>query len=138
MAALVREGLVESAHDCSDGGLAVALAESCFEASVGTEVDLASQELPREVTLFAEDASRIVISCDPANRQRIQQIAVEYGVAADFLGKTVPENFVIRLDGKVVVSAALSQLKQVWEQALPQALHVQSPEHLVPEILQKS
>jgi phosphoribosylformylglycinamidine synthase len=138
MAALAREGLLESAHDCSDGGLAVALAECGFEATVGARIDLSSRELAAEVVLFAEDASRMVISCDPAKRQRIQEIAVEYGVAADLIGETVPEKFEVRLDGKIVASAPVSELKQVWEQALPRALHVESREHLVPEVLQKS
>src|SRR5262245_58248402 len=138
MIALAGEGLLESAHDCSDGGLAVALAECGFEAGVGAQMNLLSADLAAEVVLFAEDASRIVTSCDPANLQRIQQIAVEYGVAADLIGETVPEKFEIRLDGRVVVSAEVSKLKEVWEQALPRALHVESREHLVPEVLQKS
>jgi phosphoribosylformylglycinamidine synthase II len=135
---LVREGLVESAHDCSDGGLAVALGECGFEALIGAEISLRSEGQPAEAVLFGEDASRIVVSCDPAKVEGIQQIAIKYGVAAEVLGETVPEKFVIELDGKVVVSAAVSELKRTWEQALPRALHVESREHLVPEVLQKS
>ncbi|MCI0351877.1 MAG: phosphoribosylformylglycinamidine synthase subunit PurL [Acidobacteriales bacterium] len=138
MIELAGERLLESAHDCSDGGLAVALAESGFERSLGVAVSLPAVGLAPEVVLFGEDASRIVTSCDPGYVQRIQQIAVKYGVAADRIGETVPEKFEIRLDGKIVASAAVSELKQVWEQALPQALHVESREHLVPEVLQKS
>src|SRR5262249_10051495 len=67
MVALAGEGLLQSAHDCSDGGLAVASAECAFEAGVGAQVNLWSSELASEVMLFAEDASRIVTSCDPAN-----------------------------------------------------------------------
>jgi phosphoribosylformylglycinamidine synthase len=135
---LIAERLIDSAHDCSEGGLAVAVAESGFESLIGARVDLSSNGLASEVALFAEDASRIVISCDPANLQRIQEIAVKYGVAADLLGQTVPEHLEIRLDGKVVASAAVSELKQIWDLALPRALHLETPEHLVPETLQKS
>jgi predicted P-loop ATPase len=59
-------------------------------------------------------------------------------VRADRLGQTIPEKLVIRIDGKVAVSAPVSELKQVWDTALTQALHTQTPEHLVPEVLQKS
>ena len=136
--ALISERLIDSAHDCSDGGIAVALAECGSEASVGAQVDLVSNGLAPEMVLFGEDSSRIVISCDPAKLQRLQQIAVEYRVAADLLGETVPENLEIRLDGKVVVSAGVSELTRIGEQALPRALHLETPEHLVPETLQKS
>ena len=62
---IIQEDLAESAHDCSDGGLAVSLAESAFPQSVGFKVRLDSQGLPGEFVLFGEEASRVVISCDP-------------------------------------------------------------------------
>ena len=62
---LIQQGLVDSAHDCADGGLAVALAEKAFPKGVGARVNLASGGLFAEFALFGEDASRIVISCDP-------------------------------------------------------------------------
>ncbi len=65
---LIQQGLVESVHDCSDGGLAVALAEKTFAKGVGARVNLASGGLPAEFVLFGEDASRIVLSCDPGQR----------------------------------------------------------------------
>ena len=64
---LIQQGLVDSVHDCSDGGLAVALAEKALAKRVGARVNLASNGLPAEFVLFGEDASRIVLSCDPAN-----------------------------------------------------------------------
>jgi phosphoribosylformylglycinamidine synthase II len=119
---LIQAGLVESAHDCSDGGLAVALAEKAFTKGVGARVNLASGGLPAEFVLFGEDASRIVVSCDPANVARIQQVAEKYGIAADVLGETIPEQLEIRLDGNVVVSAAVSELSQTYESALESTL----------------
>ena len=102
---LIQQGLVDSVHDCSDGGLAVALAEKAFAKGIGARVNLASNGLPAEFVLFGEDASRIVLSCDPGNVSRIQQVAEKYGIAADVLGETIPERLEISLDGKVVVSA---------------------------------
>ncbi|HXE91810.1 MAG TPA: phosphoribosylformylglycinamidine synthase subunit PurL [Terriglobales bacterium] len=121
---LIREGLVESAHDCSEGGLAVALAECGFAQGMGARMELASGGLPAEVVLFGEDASRVLVSCDEKNVQRIQQIGLTYGVAADAVGRTLPEQLQIVVDGKPVVSAAVSELKRAWSQALEQALDV--------------
>ena len=119
---LIQQGLVDSVHDCSDGGLAVALAEKALAKRVGARVNLASNGLPAEFTLFGEDASRIVLSCDPAKVPRIQEIAEEKGIAADVLGETIPERLEISLDGQVVVSAAVADLYQTYESALEASL----------------
>src|SRR5256712_153574 len=84
----IQAGLVDSAHDCSEGGVAVALAESAFPRGVGLKGNLAAQGLPAEVGLYGEEASRVVISCDRGNLLGIQQIAVNYGLSADIIGET--------------------------------------------------
>src|SRR4029077_2297881 len=72
---LVDAGLIDSAHDCSEGGLAVALARASFPNGIGCRIELSANELAPEFVLFGEDASRIVISCDPGNVARIKQLA---------------------------------------------------------------
>jgi phosphoribosylformylglycinamidine synthase len=119
---LIQQGLVDSVHDCSDGGLAVALAEKAFAKGVGARVNVVSNGLPAEFALFGEDASRIVLSCDPANLSRIQEIAEKHGIAADVLGETIPERLEISLDGQMVVSAPVSELSAAYESALESAL----------------
>ena len=125
MVEMIRAGLVESAHDCSEGGLAVALAESSFPKGIGFSVDVASAGLPPEFALFGEDASRIMISCDSNNLSGIQQIAVKYGLLVDNLGRTVPELAEIKLDGRLVVSASVSELNRTFESALEMALRTE-------------
>ncbi|MFZ0300227.1 MAG: AIR synthase related protein, partial [Candidatus Sulfotelmatobacter sp.] len=119
---LIEQGLVESVHDCSDGGLAVALAEKAFAKGVGARVNVASNGLPAEFALFGEDASRIVLSCTPGNVARIQEVAEKYGIAADILGETIPDQLEISLDGQSVVSAPVSELSAAYESALELAL----------------
>jgi phosphoribosylformylglycinamidine synthase II len=119
---LIQQGMVDSVHDCSDGGLAVALAEKAFAKGVGARVNVVSHGLPAEFVLFGEDASRIVLSCDPGDVLRIEQIAEKYGIAADVLGETIPERMEISLDGNVIVSAAVSELRVAYESALESAL----------------
>jgi phosphoribosylformylglycinamidine synthase subunit PurL len=138
---LGRSGLIESAHDCSEGGLAVALARCAIQKGMGCTAELRSawtgegarhhtdsgdsQALAAEFVLFGEDASRIVISCDPANVARIKQIAAKHGISADVLGETVSGNLEIKVDGRAVISASVAELRDVYENALEQALRTE-------------
>jgi phosphoribosylformylglycinamidine synthase subunit PurL len=119
---LISTGVIDSAHDCSDGGLAVALARISFPKEVGCRVELSANGLAPEFVLFGEDAGRIVISCDPGNVARIKEVAQKHGIFADQLGETVPETIDIRLDGRTVISAAVSELNDEYEGALERAL----------------
>ena len=119
---LIEAGLVNSAHDCSDGGLAVALARCSFKKGIGCSVNLVANGLGTEFLLFGEDASRIVISCDPVNVARIKEIGAKNGVSAALLGETLSGNIEIKVDGRVAVSAAVSDLRDDYEGALEQAL----------------
>jgi phosphoribosylformylglycinamidine synthase subunit PurL len=122
---MIGAGLVESAHDCSEGGVAVTLAESAFANGVGVRVNLASQGLPPEFALFGEDASRVVISCDRSQLPGIQQVAGKYGLSADEIGETVSEQFEIKLDESVVVSATINELRDSHDGALEAALRTE-------------
>jgi phosphoribosylformylglycinamidine synthase subunit PurL len=122
VAEMIEHGLLDSAHDCADGGLGVGLAEKAFPKGVGARVNLASGGLFAEFALFGEDASRIVISCDPPKVARIQEVAGNHGVNAEVIGETIPDRLEISIDGKVVISAAVSELMAAYEGALESAL----------------
>jgi phosphoribosylformylglycinamidine synthase len=119
---LIQHGLVDSTHDCADGGLAVALAEKAFPAGVGARVNLASGGLFEEFALFGEDASRIVISCDPAKVARIKEVAGNHSVEAEVIGETIPGRLEVSLDGKVVISGPVSEFRAAYEGTLESAL----------------
>jgi phosphoribosylformylglycinamidine synthase len=123
---IIQDGFVESAHDCSEGGLAVTLAESAFPFQVGLKVDVAFEELPPEFVLFGEDAGRVVVSCDPDQVRRIQEVAVKHGISANLIGETIPEKIEISLDGRLVVSASAGELCDIYEGALEQALRTEA------------
>jgi len=135
---MINQGLIESAKDCSEGGLAVTLAECGFARGIGAQVDLSSYGLVPEFVLFGEDASRILISCDPRNVGRIQQIAVQFGLSAESIGETVQDELKVCVAAVVAAAADVSQLRDIWAGALERALHVETEERLVPETLQKS
>jgi phosphoribosylformylglycinamidine synthase subunit PurL len=130
MITMINQGLVDSVHDCSDGGLAVALAEKAFTKVIGARVNLMAGELPAEFVLFGEDASRILLSCDPQHVSRIKEVAAKQGVAASVIGETIPEQLEISLDGNVMVSATISELSTTYENALESALRT-DPDRVV-------
>ena len=119
---LIRQELLDSAHDCSEGGIAVALAEKIFAKHVGARVNLTSCGLFSEHSLFGEDASRIVVSCDPGHVARIKEVARNCGVAAEVIGETIPEMLEVALDGKTVIQAPIAELEEAYEVALEAAL----------------
>ncbi len=124
LVAIIQAGLVESAHDCADGGLAVALVESALPAEFGLNVKLPKSQTALEFLLFAEDASRVVLSCDPSQLPRIQQLAEEYEISADVLGETGSDRVEISVGNDSVISASVQELREAYEGALEKALSI--------------
>ncbi len=117
---VVAEGLAESSHDLSDGGLAVALAECSFSpGNIGARIDLDS-ELRPELLLFHEGPSRILVST--ANAARVQQICSAHQVAAPKIGVTAVGSLTIANRGTVLIDSPVSELHNLWEGALERYL----------------
>jgi len=117
---MARAGAAESAHDLSDGGLAVALAECSFGAAgVGAEIALDSNLRP-EFLLFHEGPSRVLIST--AEPERVAEIALRHGVEALRVGGTIEGEIVIRRQGQELVRAQIDSLRNVFGQALENQL----------------
>jgi phosphoribosylformylglycinamidine synthase len=138
---IVRAGLAESAHDLSDGGLAIALAESSFGPNaIGATIDLpVARALLRAastlmgslvpqpdlaIALFHEGPSRILLST--SEPEKIIQIANTHGVETVRIGVTMKERIQIRHRSQMVLDCEIADLKQPWETALEHLLH---PEH---------
>ena len=118
-------GLLHSAHDCSDGGLAVAIAECCFSSlgrnAIGAEVEL-DGDLPEETLLFAESPSRIVITFDPDDEESIQRIAETNSAPFAVIGRVGGDRLTIRAAGEVAVDASVAQLENTWRSGLTRML----------------
>jgi phosphoribosylformylglycinamidine synthase II len=99
---LIRAGLVKSAHDCSEGGLAVALAECCFnpEQLFGAEIDLKAGNTSADTVLFNESQSRVIISVAPKDAERTTSILRDYGVPFQQLGKVGGDSLCIRVNNE--------------------------------------
>jgi len=83
---------------------------------------LLSGGLPAEFVLFGEDASRVVVSCDLNSLPRIQQVALKYSIVCEQIGETTSDHIEIRIDGRAAVSATVSELREVYENALEETL----------------
>jgi phosphoribosylformylglycinamidine synthase II len=124
---MIKAGLIESAHDCSDGGLSVALAESCFSSyrreAIGCRVGLAG-DLSAAALLFSESPSRIVLSAVQSNVDQIIAIAEEQDVPATVIGRTGGERLVIEVNGEIVVDRIVADVESAWRNTLPRMLEV--------------
>jgi phosphoribosylformylglycinamidine synthase subunit PurL len=126
MVALAEAGTVKSAHDVSDGGLAVALAESCFASDgLGAEIGLDGEE-NAEYAVFGERGARVILSVAPENVGAVLATAREYKVGAREIGKVTRDNALrIQYKGHLVISAQVPLLKDVWASALERNLKIQ-------------
>jgi phosphoribosylformylglycinamidine synthase II len=119
---IIQAGLVESAHDPSDGGLAVAIAESCFSsyrrAAVGCEVDLQG-ELSQAALLFAETPSRMLLSVVAAKVDQVLKIADESNIRAAVIGKTGGGRLRISVNGEPVIDRPVAEVEAAWRGSLP-------------------
>ncbi len=118
----VRAGLVASAHDLSDGGLAVALAECCFgPEKVGARLSIASDQ-PSHVALFHEAPSRVLVSVSADQVDTVLQIASRHAVESPIVGETIADEFVVELNGTEAFRASVAELYAVWDTALERML----------------
>ena len=112
---LIGEELLSSAHDLSDGGLAVAAAESCLGGGWGAEIDAGREGNPLP-ELFGEGPSRILVSFDPKNRDRLFALAGEEKVDLREIGAVAGDALIIRHGGDIIIKLTLSDLKKVYEE----------------------
>lgn len=114
----IRDGLVASAHDLSEGGLAVALAESCISGKLGADVSLQS-ELRADIALFSESQSRILLSASPANAEELQARIAAAGVPVQRIGVVGKDQLHIAVNAKQAIQSPVAHLEKVWKDAIP-------------------
>ena len=113
----IEKGLVASAHDCSEGGLAVALTESCIsnpKKKLGAVVTLASGRIRRDALLFGESQSRIILSAKQKNAEKILQIARKNKTPISIIGKVGGSRLVINR----LINASVGGLYKAWSTAI--------------------
>src|SRR3989440_5039313 len=121
-------GLLRSAHDCSDGGLAVALAECCFSSLnrevFGAEIDLTG-EYDLATRLFSETPSRIVISFDQSALGDIEEIVAAASCPMTILGNVGSDRLRIESDGEEVIQLDVAEMEKTWRTSLAAKLQTE-------------
>jgi phosphoribosylformylglycinamidine synthase II len=132
---LASERVIRSAHDCSDGGLAVTLAECCFgTAGIGAEVSVESaaplpgqpedervrrdDHLSRAMTLFGESSSRVILSSAADHATIVLERAAAAHVPARIIGETGGNRLRIAVEGQIAVDVSVDEAERVWESAI--------------------
>ena len=110
---LIRSRQVDTVHDCSDGGLALALAEMAMAGGIGAVVAAAPEDLPLHAFLFGEDQGRYVIACDPDHAPDILYAASAGGIPAMALGLTGGDALILP-DGQAISVTALKTAHESW------------------------
>jgi phosphoribosylformylglycinamidine synthase len=127
----IRAGLLNSAHDCSEGGLAVALAECCFSHcghKVGAAIQLSTSKpspanfpsppIRSDTLLFGESQSRIVISCSGEDFNELENIIRKNKVAFLKLGEIRKNRLIIKRDEDTLIDIGIDELEEEWEEGL--------------------
>jgi phosphoribosylformylglycinamidine synthase len=123
-------GLLRSAHDCADGGLAVALVESCFSTlnrrQLGADVELLDALLPAPALLFSESPSRIIISFDESARAQVEEIAAQAGCPFNLLGRVTTDQLRIAADGAQLIALDINEMETAWRSSLGNELQAEA------------
>jgi phosphoribosylformylglycinamidine synthase len=119
----VRQGLIRSAHDCSEGGIAVTLAECAFgTGGIGLAVDLPAVDAPdgwaMTSTLFSESATRVVVSVAREQRAALLALARAFAVPAREIGQTGSARISVSINGRSGIDVPVSEAEAIWDSAL--------------------
>jgi phosphoribosylformylglycinamidine synthase len=124
-----QKGLLSSAHDCADGGLAVALAECCFSSlnrqALGADIDLTG-EYDIKTRLFSESPSRIIISFDQALLGDIEVVVAAAGCPMSLLGDVGSDQLRIESDGEQIIQLGVAEMESAWRSSLAGRLRAEA------------
>ncbi len=122
---MIGSGLLRSAHDLSEGGLAVGVAECSILGEIGAEINLKSRIRPDSL-FFGESQSRFLISCEQETREKVKEIARQHEVPLEEIGKVKGDRIIFRIGRKPLISLSLEKAVKAYFSALPEALGYQS------------
>ena len=120
----IETGIINSAHDCSEGGLAVALAESCItnkNRMLGATVELEG-DMRKDAILFGEAPSRIIVSVRKDKSAALEKIAKRHSIYCKALGNVGGEKLTVQCGGTKVIDLPLIKLSHTWRNAIPSRL----------------
>jgi phosphoribosylformylglycinamidine synthase len=118
--AAIKQGLIRSAHDTAEGGLAIALAECCFgdrENQIGAKV-VPKGEIRRDALYFGESQSRVILSIDPKNKIELQRLAGEQGIPLETIGLVAGTSLIINED----INLPVAEMAELFYESVGRAM----------------
>ena len=121
--AAIEARLIHSAHDASDGGLAVALAESCISGPVeyGADLEIVERDRP-DLALFGEGPSRVVVSVPPEAMEPFEHLMGEWTVPWQVIGRVGGHRFRVQIGGRPVIDLPVTELGHAWRNGFANAV----------------
>ncbi len=119
---MIRSGIIQSAHDSSEGGLATCLAESCIAnagSMKGAIIDLKNSNMRLDDVLFGEAPSRIVVSVKSSDLEKLEAAARKRSISYAKLGKVSGDKLIVKDNGEEVINLPVSKLSETWRNAIP-------------------
>jgi phosphoribosylformylglycinamidine synthase II len=119
----VSAGLIRSAHDCAEGGLAVTLAECCFDTGLGADADISAVDTAASgfgdvAAMFGESASLVVVSVAANQTAALQSLAKTEGVPATIIGRVGGDRIRVAVAGRGVLDEPLAEAERFWASAI--------------------
>lgn len=118
----IKEGFIKSAHDCSEGGLAVAIAESCIAGNLGAKLHIRGN-LRKDALLFGESQSRIVVTVDSKDLPALMKKATEANVKCESIGIVFGDKLRVYINNHLEIDIPLETMKKQWREALECAMN---------------
>ena len=123
----IQAGVIKSAHDVSEGGLAVAIAECCipFDESstgVGALIELQDEDMRPDALLFGETQSRIIISVSPEKVKDIFKMSTDLHVPVKIIGRVEGENLIIKRGSEIFIHMPIREIARIWRRAIPELM----------------
>ncbi|MGF1601961.1 MAG: phosphoribosylformylglycinamidine synthase subunit PurL [Thermosynechococcaceae cyanobacterium] len=121
----IRQGWIQSAHDCAEGGLAVAIAESCISGGLGADVALMSEALRWDEVLFAEGGARIVVSVRSQDQPAWESYLQAQAFSWEQLGQVSGQGtFTLTANDQRLLSVSLTEMTDCWSHAIEKKLNI--------------
>ncbi|MBS3938142.1 MAG: phosphoribosylformylglycinamidine synthase subunit PurL [Peptococcaceae bacterium] len=119
LVALAEGALLSSAHDCAEGGLAVAVAESAIQGGLGVSIDLSPlASMRKDALLFGESQSRVVVSLAPTHFSAVEMLAGAMGVPFVCLGRVEGDVLCLGQGQETIIRADVASLAELWRGAI--------------------
>ena len=120
----IEQGILNSAHDLSEGGLLVGLAESAILSGKGADLKLTAGKLRLDALLFAETLARAVVTVAPDKLAELTKLAEKHGVLAQNIGVVCGTNFTVSVDKEKIMTLPLEKMSDKYYNAIPNRLKI--------------